>query len=53
MKPMFGTVDAGTKDQKYSSNTVKRFKAYVFAWRQQTILADHGWKLGDETALKK
>ena len=55
MKPMFGAVDAGTKDPKYSgSDTVKRFKAYVFAWRSGTaILADHGWKLGDETALEE
>ena len=55
MKPMFGAVDAGTKEPKYSSNeTVKRFKAYVFAWRSGTaILADHGWKLGNETVLEE
>ena len=55
MKPMFGAVDAGTKEPKYSSSeTVKRFKAYVFAWRSGTaILADHGWKLGNETALEE
>lgn len=54
MKTLFGSVDAGDKTQKYSSaDTVKRFKAYVFAWRSGTaILADPGWKLSSETALE-
>ena len=55
MKPMFGAVDAGDKEQKYSgTETVKRFKAYVFAWRSGTaILAEPGWKLSNETILEE
>ncbi len=55
MKPMFGAVDVGDKEQKYSgTETVKRFKAYVFAWRSGTaILAEPGWKLASETILEE
>lgn len=55
MKSFFGAVDSGDKTQKYSSgDTVKRFKAYVFAWRSGTaILADPGWNLASETTLEE
>lgn len=53
MKPMFGAVDAGDKTKKYGgSEAVKRFKAYVFAWRSQTeIPAEPGWNLSSESEL--
>lgn len=55
MKSLFGSVDGGDKTQKYSSGeTLKRFKAYVYAWRSGTaILADPGWKLSAERALEE
>jgi len=54
MTPMFGTVDSGDKEQKYSGlDAVKRFKAYIFSWRSGTaILAEPGWKLSNETVLE-
>lgn len=55
MNPMFGSVDVGDKSRKYSGDdALKRFKAYVFAWRSKTaILSDPGWKLSNETILEE
>ena len=47
LKPLFGNVESGDKTQAYSSaSAVKRFKAYLFAWRSgAAVQADAGWQL--------
>ena len=47
LKPLFGNVESGDKTQAYSSaSAVKRFKAYLFAWRSgAAVQADTGWQL--------
>ena len=48
LKPLFGNVENGDKTQNYSSGSaVKRFKAYLFAWRSgAAVVAETGWQLG-------
>ena len=47
LKPFFGTVDAPEKTKSYSADsTIKRFRAYLFAWRSGVaVAADASWKL--------
>ena len=47
LKPLFGNVENGDKAQNYSgAAAVKRFKAYLFAWRSgAAVQADTGWQL--------
>ena len=47
LKPLFGSVENGDKVQNYSgAAAVKRFKAYLFAWRSgAAVQADTGWQL--------
>ena len=47
LKPLFSNIENGDKTQKYSvSSAMKRFKAYLFAWRSgSAVPADPGWTL--------
>ena len=47
LKPLFGNIENGDKVQNYSgAAAVKRFKAYLFAWRSgAAVQADTGWQL--------
>ena len=47
LKPLFGNIESGDKTQNYSGSTaMKRFKAYLFAWRSgAAVQADTGWTL--------
>ena len=47
LKPLFGNVENGDKVQNYSgAAAVKRFKAYLFAWRSgAAVQANTGWQL--------
>lgn len=47
LKPLFGNIENGDKTQNYSgSSAMKRFKAYLFAWRSgSAVPADLGWTL--------
>ena len=47
LKPLFGNIESGDKTQNYSgSSAMKRFKAYLFAWRSgSAVPADLGWTL--------
>lgn len=53
LKPLFGAVDEPVKVKSYSSEeSVKRFKAYVFALRSESApTAPAGWGVADETDL--
>jgi len=53
MKPLFGTVDEPVKARGYTTEeTVKKFKAYVFALRSNSApLAPAGWRIEDENEL--
>jgi len=53
MKPLFGTVDEPVKARAYAAEeTVKKFKAYVFALRSNSApLAPAGWRIEDESEL--
>ena len=55
LKPLFGSVASGTKAKEYSARaSLKRFKAYIFAFRSQNaMLAPAGWSLATQTDLKK
>ena len=47
LKPLFSNIENGDKTQNYSvSSAMKRFKAYLFAWRSgSAVPADRGWSL--------
>lgn len=47
LKPLFSNIENGDKTQNYSvSSAMKRFKAYLFAWRSgSAVPADAGWSL--------
>lgn len=53
LNPLFGAVDEPVKTKSYSSEeSVKKFKAYVFALRSNSApLAPAGWSLSDEKDL--
>lgn len=54
LNPMFGDVASGTKEKEYSSQaSLKRFKAYIYAYRSdKALLAPDGWSLGSQTEIK-
>jgi hypothetical protein len=54
LKPLFGTLEGAEKKKNYSpEQTVKSFKAFVFALRSKTVPeAPIGWTLDNEEALK-
>ena len=53
MKPLFGAVDEPVKVKAYATEeTVKKFKAYVFALRSNSApLAPAGWRIEDDNEL--
>ena len=53
LNPMFGSVSSSVKEKEYSpQSTVKRFKAYLFAYRsEKAVLAPSGWSLATQTEL--
>lgn len=54
LNPMFGDVTSGTKEKEYSSQaSLKRFKAYIYAYRSdKALLAPDGWSLGSQDEIK-
>ena len=54
LNPMFGDVTSGTKEKEYSSQaSLKRFKAYIYAYRSdKALLAPDGWSLGTQDEIK-
>lgn len=54
LKTLFGAVDDPVKVQTYSSEeTIKKFKAYVFALRSNSApLSPAGWRIEDEGDLE-
>ena len=53
LNPMFGNIASSVKEKEYSpQSTVKRFKAYLFAYRsEKAVLAPSGWSLATQTEL--
>ena len=54
LNPMFGSVSSAVKEKEYSTqSTVKRFKAYLFAYRSdKAVLAPSGWSLATQTEIE-